>query len=564
MPSFKEYHYQRPDIGRLETEWQHLLTGFDRAGSPESQAEIIAAINTLRNDFETMANLVQIRHTANTLDPEYSRENDYLDEIQPFYEGLVNQYYRSLINSPHRPTLEKKWGRQLFRLAELKLRTFTPKVVADLQNENKLTSQYTKLRASARIRFEGEERNLAQMEPFLEAPDRASRKTAQEAYTGFFRKHEAEFDAIYDQLVRLRTDIAHKLDFPSFTGLAYARLGRSDYNPAKVAEYRRQIRETVVPIATRLRQRQAIRLRLPKLKYYDEPLQFVAGNPVPQGDTATLLQNGQQMYRELSLETGQFFRFMVSRELLDLETRPNKGGGGYCTYINNYQAPFIFANCNGTSGDVDVLTHEAGHAFQVYSSRNFTIPEYLWPTLEACEIHSMSMEFFTWPWMKLFFPTEYAKYQYAHLSGALLFLPYGVTVDAFQHWVYEHPEATPAERKKNWRAIEQQYLPHRDYEQNALLNQGGYWLRQGHIFTDPFYYIDYTLAQVCAFQFWIKCQTDRTSAWRDYLRLCQAGGSQSFLELVQLANLENPFTSGCLKAIIGPIGDWLEDAGERL
>jgi M3 family oligoendopeptidase len=563
MLTFPEYHYQRPDLEKFQKEWQHLLTEFHRAATPESQTEIMAALNKLRNDFETMASLIRIRHSANTADPDYDRENDYLDEIEPVYEGLVNRYYRCLVNSPHRSALEQKWGRQLFRLVDLHLRTFAPEVIIDLQNENKLTSQYTKLRAAARIRFMGEERNLAQMEPFLEASDRTTRKEAQEAFTGFFREHETEFDTLYDQLVHLRHSLAQKLGFKTFTDLGYARLGRSDYDPAMVAGYRRQIRETVVPLASQLRQQQAARLHLTALKYYDEPLKFSTGNPAPQGDLLKLLQDGQQMYRELAPETDSFFQFMVTHDLLDLAARPGKAGGGYCTYINNYQSPFIFANCNGTSGDVDVLTHEAGHAFQVYLSRNHSLPEYIWPTLEACEIHSMSMEFFAWPWMNLFF-AEPDKYCYAHLSEALLFLPYGATVDHFQHWVYEHPEATPAERKQGWRTFERQYLPHRDYEQNDLLNRGGYWFRQGHIFNDPFYYIDYTLAQVCAFQFWIKARTDRIAAWQDYLRLCQAGGSQSFFELVNLANLTNPFTPGCLKSLVGPIRDWLNEAAGRL
>jgi M3 family oligoendopeptidase len=563
MPTFNDYHYQRPDLDRLRSDWQHLLAEFDRTASPQAQIAIIAELNTLRNDFETMASLVQIRHSGNTSDPNYDRENNYLDEIQPVYEGLINQYYHSLVRSPHRQILENELGKQLFRLAELKLQTFTPAVITDLQNENRLASQYTKLRASARIMFKGEERNLSQLEPFLESSDQATRQDAQEAFTGFFQEHESEFDAIYDQLVKLRTGIAHKLGFPSFTGLGYARLGRSDYDVAMVAGYRRQVLETIVPLATQLRQRQAVRLKLPALKYYDEPLKFPTGNPTPKGGPVWLLQSGQQMYRELAPETDQFFQFMVEHELLDLVARKGKAGGGYCTYINNYQSPFIFANCNGTSGDVDVLTHEAGHAFQVYLSREDTIPEYIWPTLEACEIHSMSMEFFAWPWMKLFF-AEPDKYRYAHLSEALLFLPYGATVDEFQHWVYEHPEATPAERNKCWRTIEQQYLPHRDYEQNDLLNRGGYWLRQGHIFNDPFYYIDYTLAQVCAFQFWVKCRENQAAAWQDYLRLCKAGGSQSFLELVKLANLQNPFTEGCLPSLIAPIKQWLDEAEVRL
>jgi M3 family oligoendopeptidase len=558
MPTFKEYNYHRPDIDQLRQEWQELIAKFDRATVAQTQIAIITEINQLRNDFETMASLVQIRHNSNTADPDYGRENDYLDEVQPIYEGLVNRYYRSLVNSPHRQSLEASLGKRLFRLAELKLQTFTPAVTAKLQTENKLTSRYTKLRAAARIKFHDKVCNLAQMGSFLEAPDRTLRQAAQEAVTGFFQENEAEFDAIYDQLVNLRTDIAHQLGFASFTPLGYARLGRSDYNPAMVAAYRRQIRENIVPLATQLRRKQAARLHLPILKYYDEPLKYPAGNPLPKGNLTELISNGLQMYQELAPETDRFFQFMVDQELFDLDARQGKAGGGFCTYINNYLSPFIFANCNGTLGDIDVLTHEAGHAFQVYSSRNYSLPEYIWPTLEACEIHSMSMEFFTWPWMKLFF-SKPEQYHFVHLSEAVLFLPYGATVDEFQHWVYAHPEATPAERKKYWRALEQQYLPHRDYAQNDLLERGGYWLRQGHIFNDPYYYIDYTLAQVCAFQFWIKCRRDQPAAWQDYLRLCKAGGSQSFLELVRLANLKNPFDAGCLYSLIGPIKQWLDE-----
>jgi M3 family oligoendopeptidase len=562
IPTFEEFPYRRPDLEHFQAEFRDLLSQFDRAESPAIQNQLIAAVNRMRNEFQTMGTLVHIRHSMNTADEYYDRENDYFDEIGPVYEGLVHQYYRSLTRSPFRPALEAQWGRQLFRLAELQLKTFAPEIVADLQQENKLSSQYTKLRASAQIMFEGEPRNLSQMGPFLQSPDRAVRKRAQEAFTGFFAEHEAEFDGIYDGLVKLRDRIARKLGFPNFVELGYARLSRSDYNPAMAAGYRRQVLESVVPLATKLRQRQAKRLKLATLKYYDESLEFLTGNALPKGNPDWIVAGGRKMYRELSPETDQFFTFMVEAGLLDLVTRPNKAGGGYCTYIPDHRSPFIFSNFNGTSDDVDVLTHEAGHAFQVYLSRDYQLPEYIWPTLEACEIHSMSMEFLTWPWMKLFFENEELKYKFAHLSGALLFIPYGVTVDEFQHWVYENPTATPAERKQIWRIIERKYLPHRDYEDNDLLTRGGYWFRQGHIFNDPFYYIDYTLAQVCAFQFWIRSRENRAAAWRDYLRLCRAGGSQAFLELVALAGLRNPFEPGCVQSVTGPIAEWLDSVDD--
>lgn len=563
MLTFKEYRYERPVREQLEAEFNRLLSTFTQATSFTEQDMAMKQINALRSEFESMSTLVQIRHSIDTTDLYYEAENDFFDEVAPVYEGLMHQYYQALVASPYRPALEAKWGKQLFRLAALQLKTFSPEIIADLQTENKLVSAYTKLRASAKIMFEGEERNLSQMEPFMEAKEREMRKKAQEAYTGFFLENEERFDQIYDQQVKVRNRIARKLGFKNFVELGYARLGRSDYNAEMVAGYRRQVREKLVPLATKLRQRQADRLQLTKLKYYDEPLTFLNGNATPKGSPEWIVEHGKRMYNELSPETGEFFTFMLESELLELITKKGKAGGGYTTYISKYQAPFVFSNFNGTSGDIDVLTHEVGHAFQVYCSRNSEIPEYLWPTLEACEIHSMSMEFFAWPWMDLFFQKDETKYKFAHLSAAILFIPYGVAVDQFQHWVYEHPEASPAERKQVWRETERQYLAHRDYEDNDLLNRGGYWFRQGHIFTNPFYYIDYTLAQVCALQFWLKANHHREAAWQNYLRLCQAGGSKSFLELVELADLTNPFAEGSMEAIIPPVEGWLAGVDDR-
>jgi M3 family oligoendopeptidase len=299
------------------------------------------------------------------------------------------------------------------------------------------------------------------------------------------------------------------------------------------------------------------------LKFYDENFSFKTGNATPKGDPDWIVANGSKMYKELSPETDEFFTFMLDNNLVDLVSKKGKQGGGYCTYFSQYQAPFIFSNFNGTSGDIDVLTHEVGHAFQVYESRNINVPEYAFPTYEACEIHSMSMEFFAWPWMELFFEEDADKYRFNHLADSLQFIPYGVTVDEFQHFVYSNPEATPAERKQAWREIEKKYLPHRNYEGNAYLEQGGFWHKQGHIFASPFYYIDYTLAQLCAFQFWKRSNEDFKSAWSDYLELCQAGGSKSFIKLVELAGLTSPFEDGCISSVIGEIESWLNSINDK-
>ena len=501
---FKDYKYERPDLKKIEEEIHRLLVQFDEAQDVETQSGVIREISKIRNNFDTMATLVSIRHSIDTEDEFYEKENDFIDENGPIYQNLVTKYYKSIINSKFRNQLEEIWGKQLFNLAELQIKSFSDEIIEDMVKENKLITEYDKLIASAKLDFQGETRNLSQLRPFMESKDREVRKSAYELFTSFFVENESTIDRIYDDMVKVRDTMAKKLGYKNFVEMGYARMGRSDYNAEMVANYRKQVYEDLVPLVNELMDRQRKRLGLDDLLYYDEPLEYLTGNATPKGSPEWILENGKKMYNELSKETDEFFSFMMERDLLDLLSKKGKMSGGYCTIIPDYKSPFIFANFNGTSGDIDVLTHEAGHAFQSYLSKDYELPEYGFPTYEACEIHSMSMEFITWPWMKLFFQEDVEKYKFSHLAGAINFIPYGVTVDEFQHEIYMNPQATPDERKNMWREIEKKYLPFRDYVDNDFLNRGGYWFRQGHIFSSPFYYIDYTLAQVCAFQFWIK------------------------------------------------------------
>lgn len=555
---FNEFIYKRPNIKNTEKEFNELINKFNNASSFEIQNDVMQKINKLRSEVETMIELAQIRQTIDTNDKFYDEEKNYIDEITPIYQGLITEYYKALDSSKFRKELEEKWGKQIFTMAQLTVKTFKPEIIKDLQEENKLASKYTKLKASAKISFQGEERNLSQMVPFTLSKDREMRKKANEAKYSFFAENEEEFDRIYDELVKVRTKIAKKLGYKNFVELAYARMLRSDYNAEMVANFRNQVKDYIVPVASKLYERQRERLGLDSLKYYDEKFNFTDGNAKPHGSPEWMVNNAKKMYSELSKETGEFFNFMVDSGLMDLVSKKGKAGGGYCTYLSEYKAPFIFSNFNGTSEDVDVLTHEAGHAFQAYCSRKYEVPEYFFPTYEACEIHSMSMEFLTYPWMDLFFEDEVEKYKFAHLSDALTFIPYGVSVDEFQHFVYENPDASPKERKRMWREIEKRYLPHRKYEDNDFLENGGYWQQQAHIYECPFYYIDYTLAQMCAFQFFKKADENRDEAWKDYVRLCKEGGSKSFLGLVKVANLKSPFEDGCVESVIGHIEEFLK------
>ncbi|MEJ9231197.1 M3 family oligoendopeptidase [Peribacillus butanolivorans] len=560
---FNEYEYKRPEMDEIKSKFTKVLEKFRDAQEIDIQVKAMEEINEIRNYVGTMLNLVYIRHSIDTNDEFYKAENDYLDEFSPEMEELTSIFYTELVRSKFRRELEMKWGKQLFDLAEAQLKTFSPEIIPHLQKENKLSSEYSQLIASAKIEFEGEERTLAQLQPFMESADRELRKNASEAYYSFFEKQQAELDRIFDELVKVRHEIATMLGYKNFVELGYNRMTRTDYNAEMAAAFRKQVKEDVVPLVTRLKERQRERLGLENLCYFDENFQFRTGNAIPKGDAEWIIENGKTMYRELSTETNEFFNFMIDNNLMDLVAKKGKESGGYCTFIEDYKAPFIFSNFNGTSGDIDVLTHEAGHAFQVYRSRNHDIPEYYWPTYEACEIHSMSMEFLTWPWMELFFKEDTEKYKFSHLSSSLVFLPYGVAVDEFQHFVYETPDASPLERRQAWRKIEKDYLPHRDYEGNEFLENGGYWQRQSHIYQSPFYYIDYALAQICAFQFWKRSVEGDVEAWEDYLNLCQLGGSKSFLGLVESANLKSPFADGTVQSVVKVIDEWLSSVDDQ-
>lgn len=556
--SFQNYTYTRPDYEALKVQLTDLTNQLAQAQSGEEAVKLAKQITTINFSIDTQQTLWSIRHSIDMNDDFYNEETKFWNSHAPLFGELSTNYYKVVLDSPYREDLRSFLPETFFMLAENQLKTFSSEIIPLLQKENELIDQYSQLKAQAQIDFQGQTYTLAQMGPFSQSTDRQVRKTANEAVNAYYAANEAQFDDIYDQMVKVRHEIATTLGFKDYVEYAYKMMNRFDYNRDMVQTYREEIKKLVVPIVNQLRQRQAQRIQVDQLHYYDKELEFADGNADPQGTPEELVQAAQTMYRELSPETGEFFDYMVDNDLLDLVAKEGKNSGGYCTYIADHRSPFIFSNFNGTRADIDVLTHEAGHAFQVYNSRWIETPEAIWPTYETCEIHSMSMEFITWPWMERFFKDKVEKYKYSHLAGTLLFLPYGVLVDHFQHEVYENPHMTPAERKATWRRLEKAYQPSLDYSQSDFLDSGTFWYRQLHIFTSPFYYIDYTLAQVCALQFWKRTQIDHDeTAWADYLRICQLGGTQTFLQVVAAANIQSPFQEGALESTIQAAADWL-------
>ena len=555
---YNELHYERINIEEKKQSFNELVTRFTNANTVEGQVNVILDANEEAREYQTYASMASLNFSRNINDEEAKKEKDYYDSIGPDMTEIGDKFDKVVNQSTFKAELSQKWGDKFLKDIETSLKTFDPKIKGMLKKETDLRNEYTKLTAGAKIKYEGKEYNLAGLGPFHSDEDRDVRKKSLEARYNWFSENADALDEVYDKLVKLRHKIAVTLGYENFIELGYMRMGRSDYGPKEVANFRKQIVDHVVPIVNKLHDKKKDILGLDNLYFYDG-INFKDGDPKPKGTPEHLVKEAQVMYRELSKETGDFFDMMVEENLMDLVNREGKRPGGFCTSFPKYDRPYIFSNFNGTDHDITVLTHEAGHAFQCYSSRNQPLLGYLWPTMEAAEIHSMSMEFFTWPWMEKFFKEDTDRFKYKHVAGSLTFLPYGACVDHFQHWVYENPEASPKERKDKWLELESIYMPYRSYDEMVFIKDGGVWQGQLHIYQMPFYYIDYTLAQTCAFQFWIKNEKDSGSAWKDYLTLCRAGGSLSFVNLVKLAKLNSPFEDGCLEDVVKYVEKWLKD-----
>ncbi|NLL77906.1 MAG: M3 family oligoendopeptidase [Clostridiales bacterium] len=547
---FKDMPYERVKYEDVEKEFRQIIEKFKNAGSGEEQLKVHQEFYAFNNKIETTMVIAQIRYDVDTANEFYSKERDYYDEIEPKLANLMVEYRQAMYNSPYRTYLEDKIGKVAFKNIELEIKSFDEKLIPLLQEENALITRYNKLIASAQIEWEGETLNLSLLRPYLTNNDRSIRKKAYEKYSAFFSSVGDELDEIYDKLVKNRTEQAGQMGYENYIELGYYRMNRNCYDKAMVENYRKQVKEYFVPFAEKLHEKRKKRLGLDKLSYIDTGVYFLNGNPAPTGTPEEIMSAGQKMYSEMSSETREFFDYMMENELFDVLGRKTKKAGGYMTFLPAYGAPFIFANFNGTSDDVDVITHECGHAFQGYVAAKDPIQEHWNITMETAEIHSMSMEFFAEKWTELFFGDRAQDYKNMHLEDASAFIPYGCMVDEFQHIVYANPGMTPRERHTAWLELEKVYRPHMDYEDDPFFGKGGFWQKQQHIYNSPFYYIDYCLAQTCAFQYKVKMDENYEEAWKSYLNLCELSAKDFYTNMLVEVGLESPFEDGCIRNII--------------
>lgn len=555
MIKVKDLPYRRYTIEEAKAAFSAFEASVLTAKSAE---EVLSYRKTLLDElrhYETNYALAYSRFTLNTRDEFYQAEMDYYNEIGPEVSDLTTRFADIMLTSPFRRELEAALNPRIYKSYEISKKAFSPVIIEDSKRENALVMEYSKLMSEMKFEFRGEVMPLSVLRGNLSSPDRETRRAAACAIGEGLSKNADSLDRIYDELVKLRDGMARKMGYKNFVELGYYRMGRCDYNADMVKTFRDNVAADIVPTVAKIKREIADRLGYETVKFYDNETYTVAEEPKPILDTAGILAEASVMYDEMSPVTGKFMKEMLKAEAFDVESRDGKWGGGYCIAFPDFKQAFILANFNGTSADLDVITHEFGHAL----ADNFMFTEGDEEVgiggMETAECHSMSMEFFAYPYMQRFCGKNSELYKLKHMLDALSFIPYGVIVDEFQHIVYENPSFTPEERKAAYRALEEKYRPYLDYEGIPYLSEGTRWQYQAHIFESPFYYIDYCLAQTVAFGFLVRSLEDYDSAFSSYLSFVKAGGSLPFDRLVRDAGIKSPFEAGALSDIAKKVSE---------
>ena len=558
---FNEMTYTRPDIDALLARYRELAAKAAAAPDGDALVRLYYEQSEAFAEYNTAANLANIHYTCDTRDAYWKAEQDFFDANGPAVTNASVEISRAFLANPHVDALTEKFGTTCVAGMKNAVLSMDDRTVELQQQFNALVSRYQQIYGGALVELDGKQLTIPQLGPYKEDLDPAVRRAAYEAEAGYFDAHRAELDELYGQIVQNLNAQARVMGYHDYSELSYVRMNRIGYGPEEIRKFRDQVANDVVPQLQKVMALRAKRTGIAHPAFTDLPILFRDGNPKPIPGYKARMDAARTMYHELSPETAEFIDFMQDNELFDVESRPGKMSGGYMTSLPSYKAPFIFANWNDTSGDVDVLTHECGHAFEGYvAERDPAIPADLeCPGMESAEIHSMAMEFLTAPWHHLLFGRDTDKYALLHAEDSFVFLAYGCEVDEFQHIMYQNPDLTPDERNAEWLKLEKKYRPWIDFDNLPFYGRGAGWQRQLHIYECPFYYIDYCLSTMAALQFFLLSLTDHKDAWARYLRLVRRAGTASYTELLETAGLKVPFEEGSIKGIAQQMTDWLEN-----
>lgn len=531
------------DINKIEEKFEDmekLILKLNECISFEQCFSVVEEINKIRDIYLTEYWISYIGYLLNVKDEGFLKTEEFFATAAPKMENLKLKYFKAVLNSKFKDQLEKRIGSRLFVIAENEIALINEETNSLRTKEKQIVSKYTKLLASSMVVFNGKKMKLSALAPHLISEDRELRKKAFDTRYKWFIDNEDVIDEILDKLVKVRTKIANKLGFDSYTEVGYIKMNRIGYDKKDISNFKKQIVKFINPIVIELKQMQKERLGYDEIKYYDDAVLFKDGNAKIKDNLDEIILKAKKMYGEASEELSEIFNFLIDNKFIDFEMRKNKSGGGITTYLPKYKSPLIVGNFDGTNHIIDLLSHEFGHAVQLYLSKDLLFHENRWPTFDICEIHSTSLEYLIYPWLKLFFEGDEVKYKIEHMTKHLKLFGYIAAIDEFQHVIYDKPELTKDERKSKWKDIQKEYMPYIS-DNHEYFEKGIMWQKQGHIFSNPFYYIDYGLATVCALSFYEKSKVDKENVWSDYINFCKLGGSLSLKELLSVSNLNNPF-----------------------
>jgi oligoendopeptidase F len=559
-------HHWLPEHVEL-TQWEQIEPWYQKLlGQPVGSASELEQWLTAAGELNAAVGEEGVKRyiamTCQTDDPE--REAAYLAfvrDIEPKLKPIQNEIRSRYLDAPARSQLSRARYAVFERALQNRRALFREANIPRETQLAELEQQYQKVVGAMTVTFRGEERTLPQMAPFLEETDRSVRKEAWELSAERRLEDREALDGLFDQMKKLRIEIAHEAGFADFVEFAFRNRERFDYGAADTIRFHEAVEHVVVPLARQIQQEQQASLGVETLRPWDLSVDRLGRAPLePFKDVEKLAVGTETIFRDVDPELGDQFAFLRSRDLLDLANRKGKAPGGYQTTLEDARLPFIFMNAVGLDSDLRTLLHEGGHAFHTLASRGEPLAAYRESPLEFCEVASMSMELLGARRLEAFYQSaERDRSNRKLLEGIVLILPWIATVDAFQHWIYSHPDHTRAQRRAAWRDLLERFggnVDHRGYEE-ARDNS---WHRQLHIFLYPFYYIEYGIAQLGALQIWQRSLADRAGAVADYKKALALGGSRPLPELFAAAGIRFDFS----EQIIGPLMETIRQELEKL
>ena len=529
-------------------------------GSPRELEDWLSDVGELNAAVGQVGVKRYIAMTCQTDDP--GREAAYLEfvrEIEPRLKPVQNAIREIYLDSPHRPGLPADRYHVFDRAQENRRALYREANIPRETALAELEQQYQKVIGAMTIEFRGEERTPAQMAPFLEETDRATRQAAWELVANRRLADREALDDLFDRMTGLRAEVAREAGFSDFVAYAYRVRERFDYGVEDALAFQQAVETVVVPLARGLQEERRVALGVETLRPWDLSVDPLGRPPLrPFEDVEELAARTETIFTSVDPDLGRQFHYLRTHGLLDLANRKGKAPGGYQTTLEDDRLPFIFMNAVGLDGDVRTLLHEGGHAFHALASRGETLAAYRESPIEFCEVASMSMELLGARDLGEFYGADDANRSYRQLlEGIVLILPWIATVDAFQHWIYTHPGHSRDDRRTAWSALLDRFGGIVDWSglEDARASS---WHRQLHIFLYPFYYIEYGIAQLGALGIWRRTLTDRPGAVSAYKRALALGGSRPLPALFESAGVPFAFQATTIAPLMDAVRQELD------